>query len=108
MISSDRPKTLNFRALWASICGVEGIKEALKASGANQADFDIITEKVNDETANVYSIKEIVDGQKRKTDKSKEFIPGPPEEQAEVVRIIGTVLDTMREFHCNICGLQGH
>ena len=69
-------------------------------------DFNIISEKVKDPKALVFSIDQVVATQMRKTEKAKLHIPC--EKPDDVVKAIGEVLAELKTLKCNICGLPGH
>ena len=83
-----------------------GMAEHLQQNGAEQTSIDFLKELLVDEHLCFFSIKKVIDRQKAKAIKVKDYIP--EDDQAAVAKTIGDALSNLPYLRCQICGLNGH
>ena len=60
----------------------------------------------SDETAKLFSIKRVIERQTSKSQKAKDYIPGPHVDAS--LQRVAEVLVSLKDLSCGICGLNGH
>ena len=80
----------------------------LEDKGVSEEQFNMLKKKAEDKQSVVFSIHQVVERQKSKTVKAKEFLPCPDEEKGRWVQGICSVLDSLKGLQCSICSLPGH